>query len=123
MPKEIVGKAEIASDSKLFLIKNFRITNKRAGEAKRRGPEGNEDYLQFCAQLRSLQVQAEELGFKIWVTSSGKTGHTYGKDYKATPDEWNDVTNFQPLVQEQQRPDSNIIEGEEGLISDEDTVN
>jgi len=127
MPKTIVGKAEINNDPKLHIIKAFRITNKRAGEAKLRGPEGHDDYLGFCAALRSLQVQAEELGFKIWVFN-GKTGHTYEKDYKETPDSWNDETTYNALVMENRAADSmetppaeddNIINPD--MASDEDT--
>ena len=90
MAKIIVDKKDINQDVKLALIKAFRITNKRAGEVKAQGPEGNDAYLQFCEQLRDLAAKAEELDFFIWVNANGQTGHTYDKDYKDSPDELHD---------------------------------
>lgn len=90
MSKTIVPTKNINADVKLALIKAFRITNKRAGEVKKQGPEGNDAYLQFCEQLRDLSAKAEDLGFFIWVNGDGQTGHTYEKDYKESPDELHD---------------------------------
>ena len=90
MPKTIVAKTQINKDEKLALIKAFRITNKRAGETKRLGPEVNEKYIQYCEQLRDLAEQAENTGFFIWVNSNGQTGHTYGKDYKISAERLHD---------------------------------
>ena len=95
MPKTI---CQIDSDPKLNIIKAFRIANKRAGEAKREGPARLENYLQYCAVLRDLKSQAEAQGFKIWIMN-GKTGHTYEKDYKVTPDEQNDYEAYQTELQ------------------------
>ena len=88
--KTIVDKKLINEDLGLSIVKAFRITNKRAGEAKRAGAERHAEYLQYCAHLRDLSEKAEEAGFHIWVNSDGKTGHTYDKDYRQTADETND---------------------------------
>jgi len=86
--KEIVSKETIPSDPCLMLVKAFRIANKRAGEAKR---ENNaESYNEWCGKLRYLAQEAEGRSFKIWVNENGKTGHTYGKDYKPSLDAEND---------------------------------
>lgn len=94
--KTIVNKNEIASDSKLTLVKAFRVANKRAGEAKRAAQnetlseaereEAVTAFNNICAKLRDIAEQADAAGFKIWVNANGKTGHTYSKDYKPTPD-------------------------------------
>ena len=96
--KTIVDKSLINSDPKLKIVKDFRITNKRAGEAKRKGPEGQNEYLTFCAQLRDIAVAAETQGFKIWVNPNGRTGHTYEKDYKETPDIDNNYEEFRNAI-------------------------
>jgi hypothetical protein len=90
MSKTIVAKSEINKDVGLSIIKAFRVTNKRAGEAKQLGAAGHEEFLQFCAHLRDLAEKAEAENFKIWVNTNGSTGHTYDKDYKETPDISND---------------------------------
>jgi len=90
MPKTIVAKTEINKDVGLSIIKAFRVTNKRAGEAKQKGAVGHEEFLQFCAHLRDLTEKAEAGNFKIWVNVNGTTGHTYDLDYKETPDSAND---------------------------------
>ena len=95
MPKEIT---KIGTDEKLNLIKAYRIANKRAGESRREGPTGFQNYIQYCAVLRDLKAQAESMGFQIWVMN-GKTGHTYEKDYKVTPDEQNDYQVYQTYLQ------------------------
>jgi len=100
MAKTIVSKNEINKDECLLLIKAFRQTNKRAGEAKRLGSSGNDDYMSFCAQLRDLQEKAEAKGFHIWVNENGVTGHTYEKDYKETDDKVNDYKRFQGVLRQ-----------------------
>jgi len=100
MPKEIVSKSEINSDAKLAIVKAFRITNKRAGEAKAKGPDGNDEYMKYCAHLRDLADKAEENGFHIWVNANGATGHTYEKDYRETPDEVNDFEAHKAAMEE-----------------------
>jgi hypothetical protein len=99
MPKTILAKSEINKDIGLSIVKAFRITNKRAGEAKRKGPEGNEEYLQFCAHLRDLAEKADQQNFKIWVNNDGTTGHTYEKDYKETPEESNNYESHKQFVE------------------------
>jgi len=101
MAKTLVGKTAITGDPKLVIIKAFRIANKRAGEAKRLA--GNEEQAQevrdgatkmfedYCESLRTLADKAEAAGFNIWVNFNGRTGHTYEKDYKPTPDIDNDL--------------------------------
>lgn len=100
MAKTIVSKSDINKDECLLIIKAFRQTNKRAGEAKRAGPEKNDDYMGFCAQLRDLSDKADEKGFHIWVNENGVTGHTYGKDYKVTDDKVNDYDRFKKVLQQ-----------------------
>ena len=97
MSKIIVNKEAIPADPKLALVKAFRIANKRAGEAKVIGDR--QDYLRICERLQLLSDQAEELGFHLWVNPNGKTGHTYDKDYKPTPDEDNDFEAFSRFVE------------------------
>lgn len=98
--KVIVPKSEINKDECLLLVKAFRQTNKRAGEAKRGGAETNDDYMSYCAQLRDLAEKAEAKGFHIWVNENGVTGHTYGKDYKVTDDKVNDHNRFKKVLQQ-----------------------
>jgi len=99
--KTIVSKKEINDDVGLAIIKAFRVTNKRCGEAKQRGPEGHEEYLQFAAHLRDLADQAEKNDpkFHIWVNGNGQTGHTYDKDYRESPDELHDYEAHQAEVE------------------------
>ena len=86
--KEIVSKDQIQTDPTLMLVKAYRIANKRAGEAKR---ENNEPlYREWCEKLRHLSAEAEQRNIHIWVNENGKSGHTYAKDYKPTPDADND---------------------------------
>jgi len=104
--KTIVPKTEINKDVKLAIIKAFRLTNKRAGEAKKAGPEENENYLQYCAHLRDLADQAEKNDFNIWVNPNGQTGHTYNKDYRESVEENHDYESHLERVaacMEQQR--------------------
>lgn len=106
--KTIVSKEEITTDPKLAIVKAFRMANKRAGEAKRlaideaQTEETREDavrqFQDWCVKLRELAVKAENQGFKIWVNFNGKTGHTYHKDYKPTPDSDNDYETFQAAI-------------------------
>lgn len=84
MSKEIVSKEQIAVDPNLTLIKAFRISNKRAGEAKRE--QNRTAFEEYVGKLRFLSIDANSRGFKIWVNDNGKTGHTYTKDYKLTDD-------------------------------------
>jgi len=98
--KTIVPKTEINKDVNLSIIKAFRLTNKRAGEAKRAGAEGQEDYLQYCAHIRDLSEQAEQNGFNIWVNRNGQTGHTYEKDYRESNPENHDYESYLAFVQE-----------------------
>jgi len=124
MPKTIVSKFEIPNDPNLTTIKAFRIANKRAGEAKRLGPDGLENFLKYCNILTSLERQAEEAGFKIFIFK-GKTGHTYAKDYKETPEEWNDYTAYQAWRAEQATAASQpeVPEHDDDpMASDEDNV-
>jgi hypothetical protein len=86
MPKEIV---KIASDPNVALIKQFRELNKSIGEAFHNNEEERAQII-GCS-LKELQEKARENGFEIWVNRNGKTGHTYSKDYKITPDEDNDL--------------------------------
>ena len=131
MPKEIV---QIGTDPALNIIKAFRVANKRAGEAKAQGPDGMQNYLQFCAVIRDLKNQAVNMGFQIWVMQ-GKTGHTYGKDYRETPDEMNNFETYQAWRTEREAarnaarmaaqeantgPDDNVIDPT--LVSDEDDM-
>lgn len=82
MPKQIVNKEAIVADPCLMFIKAFRISNKRAGEAKR---ENNMTvFSERVAEIRFLAIDANARGFKIWVNQNGKTGHTYTHDYKLT---------------------------------------
>ena len=99
-PKQIVKPTDIVNDPCLVLIKAFRIANKRAGEVKRESitlsnadvPDEAaieakvQEYEDFCAKIRGLASQAEtDHNFKIWVNvDTGRTGHTYDKDYKIT---------------------------------------
>ena len=92
MPKTIVAKTEIQTDDCLAVVKSYRIMNKRAGEAKR---GNNAEQYEFCVtKMRELAAKAETLGFHIWVEFQEDdrivTGHTYSKDYKPTPETWND---------------------------------
>jgi len=92
--KTVVAKTEIKTDPKLAIVKAFRIANKRAGEAKRRGEEGITEYGSALAKLKELAELAHANGFDIWVNTNGRTGHTYDKDYKITPDGDNDHAAF-----------------------------
>jgi len=98
MAKTIVDTKLVNTDVGLAIIKAFRITNKRAGEAKCKGPEGHEEYLQYCGHIRDLIAKAEDAGFEIWVNPNGQTGHTYDKDYKESPDELHDFERHQAEV-------------------------
>jgi hypothetical protein len=102
MSKMIVGPGEINLDPKLRMIKDFRLANKRAGEAKNSNPPDAEKYFYWCHILEQIAVRLfEEHQIKIWVNSPsqcqitgakvGTTGHTYEKDYKTTPESWNIV--------------------------------
>jgi len=122
--KTIVSKNEITTDSKLAIVKAFRIANKRAGEAKRlavdesQTAEVREDavrqFEEWCAKLRELATQANQQGFKIWVNFNGKTGHTYSKDYKPTPDSDNDFETYQTAINQQRLVIENLIFPGEG---------
>lgn len=96
MTKEIVNKSLIASDVNLEIIKAFRIANKRIGEFKRENAVAN--YAAKCNELHTLAAKAKANGFKIWVNFNGKTGHTYSKDYKLTPDTDNDWETFNHAI-------------------------
>jgi len=102
MAKMIVGPGEINIDPKLRMIKDFRLANKRAGECKHSFPPDAERYFYWCRILEQIAVKLfEEHQIKIWVNGPhhsaitgakmGTTGHTYEKDYKATPESWNIV--------------------------------
>jgi hypothetical protein len=92
MSKEMISVAEISLDESVKLIKKYRIANKRAGEAKR---EGNLlGFQAACVTLRELSDKAKEKGFHLWTNVNGKTGHTYAKDYRETPDSDNDYEAF-----------------------------
>lgn len=92
MPKTLVAKAEIQTDDRLAVVKAYRLMNKRAGEAKK--ANNSEQYEFAIVKMHELEAKAETLGFKIWVEHQDDdrivTGHTYEKDYKPTPDSWND---------------------------------
>jgi len=103
--KIIVEKADIKSDPKLAIVKSFRIANKRAGEAKRRGEEGLIEYARHIAKLKELAELAEANGFHIWVNLDGTTGHTYEKDYKPTTDGAND---FDAYIEELRAHESEL---------------
>lgn len=93
MPKQIMSRSDIKKDSCLSLIKVFRLKNKLAGELKRAGE--NSAYLETCEHLAALSAQAEqEFGFSIWVNPSGRTGHTYPKDYRPSDDADNDYGSY-----------------------------
>lgn len=106
--KTIVTKDKIASDPNLTIVKAFRVANKRAGEAKRAAAdetlseteraEAVESFNNICAKLRDLAEQADAAGFKIWVNTNGKTGHTYSKDYKPTPDSDNNYEQYEHQI-------------------------
>lgn len=105
--KTIVTKTEIIEDRKLAVVKAFRIANKRAGEFKRAAMESQDAIVQQsnidqfnakCQELHALAAEAERLGFKIWVNPNGRTGHTYEKDYKVTPNADNDITLFEAYL-------------------------
>ena len=100
MPKEIVSKDQITADPCLMIVKAFRISNKRAGEA--RNASNPAVYNEHVNKLRYLIAEAETRGFKIWVNENGKTGHTYAKDYKPTDDADNDATAHEALVAQRQ---------------------
>jgi hypothetical protein len=85
MSKTIV---KIDSDEKVKLIKVFRTINKEAGTANKENDSNK--FMQLCTLLKQLAEKAETKGFHIWVNENGKTGHTYEKDYKDTPDIDND---------------------------------
>ena len=91
--KTIVASSEIQNDPKLALVKAFRILNKKVGEAK---AVQDESAFETCiSEMKDLGEKAiNEFGFKIWVNRNGKTGHTYEKDYKVTPDADNDFVQF-----------------------------
>jgi hypothetical protein len=104
MPKTIVPKTEIANDPKLSIIKAFRLATKHIGELKTAiaNTEVEDDIQTFTGNLtvlrvrkRALALLAQDQGFHLWTDDSGKTGHTYEKDYKETPDEVNDWGAFQ----------------------------
>jgi len=117
MAKQIVDKSLIKEDVGLAIIKAFRINNKRAGEFKREYYTGNgndetiANYEAKCHELRELATKAEENGFKIWVNFNGKTGHTYSKDYKPTPDSDNDWETFHNEISNQSIAQNNLIFG------------
>jgi uncharacterized protein YukE len=90
MSKTII--TDIETDANVKLIKVFRKINKEAGKAKKANQQ--HAYFQLCLQLQQLAERAESLGFHIWVNTNGKTGHTYEKDYKETPDELNDYNEY-----------------------------
>ena len=104
--KTIVDKSLINADPCLKVIKAFRIANKRIGECTKAvnmaSANGDEAAAMQAAMNRQMWlvelnrqgVNAARLGFKIWVNNGvgdikGKTGHSYDKDYKVTPEEWN----------------------------------
>lgn len=117
--KTLVSKNEINTDEKLAIVKAFRIANKRAGEVKRvaMDDEASEEvrenavqqFEEWCSKLRELARKAEELDFKIWVNPNGKTGHTYSKDYKPTPDSDNDYEVYQQIINVQRQIIENLI--------------
>jgi hypothetical protein len=119
MSKTIVSKNEINTDEKLAIVKAFRIANKRAGEVKKIAIDDNQSdevrsnalvqFEEWCSKLRELTAKAEAKDFKIWVNFNGRTGHTYSKDYKPTPDSDNDYEAFSNMIAEQQQIISNII--------------
>lgn len=119
MSKTVVSKAEINTDAKLAIVKAFRIANKRAGEAKRLAADSDQpdevredavrQFEEWCGKLRDLAAKADELGFKIWVNLNGKTGHTYTKDYKPTPDSDNDFEAYQAIINQQRQIIENLI--------------
>lgn len=107
--KTIVAKTQIQEDRQLAIVKAFRITNKRAGEAKRAAAAAENDddrepfmetYKEKCEQLRQLSEQAEAEGFHIWVNGNGKTGHTLDRDYKVTMDADNNYEKHQAEVEQ-----------------------
>lgn len=102
--KTLVAKTEITEDRKLAVVKAFRIANKRAGEFKRAAMSAQDEIVQStnveqfqtkCSELKALCEEAERLGFRIWVNPNGRTGHTYEKDYKPTPDADNNFELFE----------------------------
>ena len=104
MPRTIVEKTEIHNDPKLALIKAFRLATKHIGDLKTAiaNSTTEEDTQVFHANLttlrskkRALALMAQDQGFHLWTDDTGKTGHTYEKDYKETPDEVNDWEAFQ----------------------------
>jgi len=118
MTKRICDKSEINNDIGLAIVKAFRLANKRAGEFKRAYAADNSDeealndFQKKCNELRELAEKAEEHGFKIWVNFNGKTGHTYPKDYKPTPEEDNDFDTFQMHINNQRNILNNLIFGD-----------
>jgi len=111
----IVGIGEVSLDEKLAIVKGFRECNKRLGILKRELQAATQGitpqtvdptYLETTIKPIVLKVQeemvlltelttnAQEANFQIWVNMNGKTGHTYEKDYRETPDEDNDPRNI-----------------------------
>jgi len=132
--KQIVSKNEIATDPCLTLVKAFRIANKRAGEIKRAiiesadastsstdeddEPEQTPEQVELQDQYRTMvgKMEAlakkaeEEYNFHIWVNLNGKTGHTYSKDYKATPLADNDFDTHMAAVERQRAAVSQLLD-------------
>lgn len=117
--KTLVNKGEIESDVGLTIVKAFRVANKRAGEAKREAQnENNTDdtrdaaaelFAEWCGKLRDLAAKAEAAGFHIWVNFNGKTGHTYSKDYKPTPDADNDWETYNERMNSQRNAVESLL--------------
>ena len=106
MPKLIVGRAEINLDPKLKIVNDYRIANQKAGRAKR--AQNREAFEAAITEMNGLTERAEAAGFHIWVNESGKTGHSYGKDYKATPDEDNNWESANARIQAAQQAMENM---------------
>ena len=92
MSKEIICEAELQYHPEVALIKAYRNINLQIGTLKRatQTPERVSNIKQFIFVLHQIQKKARNLGFEIWVNENGKTGHTFEKDYRETPDELHD---------------------------------
>jgi hypothetical protein len=144
MPKQIVSKSLIATTPALAIIKAFRIANKRAGEAKvalgqvpdiDAVPENTERdrlmilYTGYCDKLKELITKAETTlepeseRFKLWVNFSGKTGHTYPRDYKVTSPNDNNYELHTHEIEQAQAAVSEHLGGEIGVDDEHDDSN
>jgi hypothetical protein len=115
MPKTLVARGETTTDQKLAIVQAYRQANKAIGIAKRAYNDGQTEAEKSLASikinesltsLRRLCAAALESGFRIWTNTNGKTGHTYEKDYKITPDIDND---FDAMIEARQQHEAAVF--------------